>query len=108
MVYLKKSLGDFAGSSSGTRLHWQFHHTPYSIGKSIFSNQEISDLPKIPAEKHLEGEGIFRFGRPLVSETEEIVFTEHRVKDMFSKALNNYRDFLEKQKTEEKCEEKSG
>ena len=60
-------------------------HIPYPIGKSYLPN--IKDLPKV---KHQEQEGVFRFGRTLVDE-ECIVYTEKRILNEFSKAVNAFK-----------------
>lgn len=61
-------------------VHFSFH-VPYPIGKRWFP--ELSTLPRVV---HLEQDGLFRFGRPLVA-SEKITHREQDVLEHFTRAL---------------------
>lgn len=60
-------------------------HTPYGIGKNIFSN-----VGKIPKIIHKEQDGIFRFGRSLF-EDEKIIYRETFVLKKFNDVIEKYK-----------------
>ena len=65
-------------------VHFSFH-MPYPIGKRWFP--ELSILPRVV---HLEQDGLFRFGRPLVA-NEKITHRERDVLEHFTHALAEVR-----------------
>ena len=64
-------------------------HVPYALGSSYLPEERF--LPK--AKNHEEGEGMFRFGRP-VWDNEKILYTEKMVSSMLEKAIREAEDFL--------------
>ena len=60
-------------------------HTPFGIGKNIFSNLE--EIPKI---SHKEQDGIFRFGRNLFQD-EKIIYSEIFVLKKFTEVVEKYK-----------------
>ena len=57
------------------------YHTPYTIGRKFLPHPET-----LPAVDHVEQDGIFRFGRPLL-EQEKVIHTEKDVLLKFEAAL---------------------
>ena len=62
-------------------------HVPYTIGIEFLPDKDT--LPKV---KHLEQEGVFRFGKP-VSEDEKLTHSERKVIDNFKKSLEKLKVF---------------
>ena len=60
-------------------------HTPFGIGKNIFSN--VEEIPKII---HKEQDGIFRFGRNLFQD-EKIIYSETFVLKKFADVVEKYK-----------------
>lgn len=64
------------------------YHTPYTIGRKFLPHPET-----IPYVDHVEQDGIFRFGRPLL-EQEKLIHTEEDVLLKFDAALAEARKFI--------------
>lgn len=64
------------------------YHTPYTIGRKFLPHPET-----LPNVDHVEQDGIFRFGRPML-EQEKIIHTEEDVLIKFEAALAEARKFV--------------
>ncbi|MEG3850786.1 hypothetical protein QT971_28965 [Microcoleus sp. herbarium19] len=64
------------------------YHTPYTIGRKFLPHPET-----LPAVDHVEQDGIFRFGRPLL-EQEKVIHTEKDVLLKFEAALAEAKKFV--------------
>ncbi|WP_293147353.1 MULTISPECIES: hypothetical protein [unclassified Microcoleus] len=64
------------------------YHTPYPIGRKFLPHPET-----LPAVDHVEQDGIFRFGRPLL-EQEKVIHTEKDVLLKFEAALTEAKKFV--------------
>ncbi|MEG3863633.1 hypothetical protein [Microcoleus sp. herbarium12] len=64
------------------------YHTPYTIGRKFLPHPET-----LPAVDHVEQDGIFRFGRPLL-EQEKVIHTEKDVFLKFEAALAEAKKFV--------------
>lgn len=64
------------------------YHTPYTIGRKFLPHPET-----LPAVDHVEQDGIFRFGRPLL-EQEKVIHTEKDVLLKFEAALAQAKKFV--------------
>ncbi|WP_293355508.1 hypothetical protein [Microcoleus sp. CAWBG51] len=64
------------------------YHTPYTIGRKFLPHPET-----LPAVDHVEQDGIFRFGRPLL-EQEKVIHTEKDVLLKFEAALTEAKKFV--------------
>jgi hypothetical protein len=63
-------------------------HTPYPIGRKFLPHPET-----LPYVDHVEQDGIFRFGRPLL-EQEKVIHTEKDVLLKFEAALAEAKKFV--------------
>jgi hypothetical protein len=73
-------------------------HTPYPIGKAL-SFPKPSKLPKVDHSDHEQEEGLFRFGRALLSD-EKIIYREPDVQAHFEAALAEFLTYFPQKQAE--------